>query len=61
MFIALCLVFYMCEVGAHTLWEKHRLQVFEKRVQRRIFQSKEVAGVGRKWFYMIHPSGNISH
>jgi hypothetical protein len=39
----------MCETRAYTLWEEHRLWVFEDRVQRRIFQPKEVAGAGRKY------------
>jgi hypothetical protein len=41
---------YGCENRSLTLWEEHRLQVFENRVLRRIFGSKgdEVTGKWRK-------------
>jgi hypothetical protein len=43
-------VLYGCETWSLTLWEEHRLRVFENRVLRRIFGPKrdEVAGGWRK-------------
>jgi hypothetical protein len=40
------LVLYGCETWSLTLWEEHRLRVFENRVLRRIFGPKrdEVTG-----------------
>jgi hypothetical protein len=43
-------VLYRCENWSLTLWEEHRLRVFENRVLRRIFGPKrdEVMGECRK-------------
>jgi hypothetical protein len=48
--IILPLVLCGCETWSHTLWEEHRLRVFEKRVLRRISGPKrdEVTGEWRK-------------
>jgi hypothetical protein len=48
--IILPLVLYGCETWSLTLWEEHRLRVFEDRVLRRIFGPKreEVTGGWRK-------------
>jgi hypothetical protein len=48
--INLPVVLYGCETWSLTLREEHRLRVFEKRVLRRIFESKrdEVTGGWRK-------------
>jgi hypothetical protein len=44
--IILPVVLYGCETWSLTLWEEHRLRVFENRVLKRIFQPKrnEVTG-----------------
>jgi hypothetical protein len=48
--IILPVVLYMCETSSLTLWEEHRLNVFENRVLRRIFglKTEEIAGEKRK-------------
>jgi hypothetical protein len=48
--IILPVVLYGCESWSLTLWEEHRLRVFENRVLRRIFGPKrdEVTGEWRK-------------
>jgi hypothetical protein len=48
--IILPVVLYGCETLSLTLWEKHRLRVFENRVLRRLFGTKrdEVTGGWRK-------------
>jgi hypothetical protein len=48
--IILPMVLYGCETWTLTLWEEHRLRVFENRVLRRIFGLKrdEVMGEWRK-------------
>jgi hypothetical protein len=48
--IILPVVLYGCETWSLTLWEEHRLRVFEKRVLRRIFgpERVEVTGEWRK-------------
>jgi hypothetical protein len=48
--IILPVVLYGCEIVSLTLWEEHRLRVFENRVLRRIFEPKrdEVTGEWRK-------------
>jgi hypothetical protein len=48
--IILPVVLYGCEPWSLTLWEEHRLRVFENRVLRRIFGPKrdEVTGEWRK-------------
>jgi len=48
--IILPFVSYGCETGLPTLWEEHRLRVFENRVLRRILGPKKdgVAGEWRK-------------
>jgi hypothetical protein len=51
--IILPVVLYGCETWSLTLWEEHRLRVFENRVLRRIFGPKrdEVTGEWRKLHY----------
>jgi len=48
--IILPVVLYGCETWSLTLWEEHRLRVFENRVLKRIFGPKrdEVTGEWRK-------------
>jgi hypothetical protein len=48
--IILPVILYGCETWSLTLWEEHKLRVFENRVLRRIFASKwdEVTGEWRK-------------
>jgi hypothetical protein len=48
--IILPVILYGCETRSLTLWEEHRLRVFENRVLRRIFGPKrdEVTGEWRK-------------
>jgi hypothetical protein len=48
--IILPVVLYRCETWSLTLWEEHRLRLFENRVLRRIFGPKrdEVTGDWRK-------------
>jgi hypothetical protein len=48
--IILSVVLYGCETWSLTLWEEHRLRVFENRVLRRIFGPKrdEVTGEWKK-------------
>jgi hypothetical protein len=48
--IILRVVLYGCETWSLTLWEEHRLRVFENRVLRRIFGPKrdKVTGDWRK-------------
>jgi hypothetical protein len=50
MTIILPVVLYVCETWSLTLWEEHRLRLFENRVLRRIFGPKrnEVTGEWRK-------------
>jgi len=49
--IILPLVWYGCETWSLTLWEEHKLRVFENRVLRRIFGPKrdEVTGSGENY------------
>jgi hypothetical protein len=44
--IILPVVLYGCEIWFQTLWEEHRLRVFENRVLRRIFGLKRVEVIG---------------
>src|SRR5215510_3296240 len=44
----ICIVLYGCENWSLTLWEKHRLRVFENRVLRRVFGPKS-DGVTGEW------------
>jgi hypothetical protein len=39
--IILPVVAYGCETWSQTLWEEHRLRVFENRVLRRLFEPKK--------------------
>jgi hypothetical protein len=44
--IILPVALYWCETWSLTLKEEHRLRVFEKRLLRRIYQSKRVEMMG---------------
>jgi hypothetical protein len=44
--ISLPVVLFGCETRSLTLWEGHRLRVFENRVLRRIFGQKRVEATG---------------
>jgi hypothetical protein len=63
--IILPVVLYGCENWYLTLWEEHRLRVFENRVLRRIFRPKrdEVTGEWRKLhnekLHILYSSPNI--
>jgi hypothetical protein len=59
-------VLHGCETWSLTLWEEHRLRVFENRVRRRIFRPKreEVAGSWRRLHNVelrnLYPLPNIT-
>jgi hypothetical protein len=46
--LILPLILYGCETWSLTLWEEHRLSVFQNRVLRRIFEPKRDEGT-REW------------
>jgi hypothetical protein len=47
--IILPVVLYGCETRFLTLWEEHRLRVFEDRVLRRIFEKKKIYKETGEW------------